>query len=134
MRNRLGLSSLVIVGLLAVSIPLFAHHGNASYGHAKQVTLKGSVTEWDWLNPHAFLKMDVKDDSGKMVNWVVEWTAPSSLINSGITKKTFKPGDEITVVVLTPDNGAPVGRVQRALLPNGKWIRQGSEDYHPADQ
>ena len=123
MKNSLAASSLVIIGLLTVSVPLFAHHGNASYGNAKQLTVKGTVTEWVWLNPHTLLKIDVKDDRGQVVNWVMEWSAPSSLINFGINKKTFKPGDEVTVVMITPDNGAPVGRIQRVMLANGKWLR-----------
>ena len=123
MKNSLAASSLVMIGLLTVSVPLFAHHGNASYGNAKQLTVKGTVTEWVWLNPHTLLKIDVKDDSGQVVNWVVEWSAPSSLINFGINKQTFKPGDEVTVVMITPDNGAPVGRIQRVQLANGKWLR-----------
>ena len=123
MKNSLAASSLVMIGLLTVSVPLFAHHGNASYGNAKQLTVKGTVTEWVWLNPHTLLKIDVKDDRGLVVNWVMEWSAPSSLINFGITKQTFKPGDEVTVVMITPDNGAPVGRIQRVLLANGKWLR-----------
>ncbi len=123
MKNSLAASSLVMIVLLTVSVPLFAHHGNASYGNAKQLTVKGTVTEWVWLNPHTLLKIDVKDDRGQVVNWVMEWSAPSSLINFGITKQTFKPGDEVTVVMITPDNGAPVGRIQRVLLANGKWLR-----------
>ena len=123
MKNSLAASSLVMIVLLTVSVPLFAHHGNASYGNAKQLTVKGTVTEWVWLNPHTLLKIDVKDDRGQAVNWVMEWSAPSSLINFGITKQTFKPGDEVTVVMITPDNGAPVGRIQRVLLANGKWLR-----------
>jgi len=123
MKKSLAASSLVMIGLLTVSVPLFAHHGNASYGNAKQLTVKGTVTEWVWLNPHTFLKIDIKDDDGQVVNWVVEWSAPSSLINFGINKQTFKPGDEVTVVVITPDNGAPVGRLQRVMLSNGKWLR-----------
>ena len=123
MKNSLAVSSLAMIGLLTVCVPLLAHHGNASYGNAKQLTVKGTVTEWDWLNPHTLLKIDVKDDRGEVVNWVVEWSAPSSLINFGINKQTFKPGDEVTVVMITPDNGAPVGRIQRVMLANGKWLR-----------
>ena len=123
MKNSLGVISLVMIGLLAVSVPLFAHHGNASYGNAKQLTVKGTVTEWVWLNPHTLLKIDIKDDDGKVINWVVEWSAPSSLINFGINKKTFKPGDEVTVFIITPDNGAPVGRIQRVMLANGTLLR-----------
>jgi hypothetical protein len=122
MKMRLGFSLLAMIGVLTVSAPLFAHHGNASYGNAKQLTLKGTVTDWNWGNPHTLLKIDVKDDSGNVVNWVIEWSAPSSLINFGINKKTFKAGDEVTVVMITPDNGAPVGRLQRVLL-DGKWLR-----------
>ena len=122
MKNRLAMSFLITIGFLTVSVALFAHHGNASYGRAKQLTLKGTVTEWDWANPHTFLKVDVKDDDGNVVNWVIEWSAPSSLVNYGINRKTFKPGDEVTVVVIIPDNGAPVGRLQRVLL-DGKWLR-----------
>jgi Family of unknown function (DUF6152) len=123
MKNSLAASSLVMIGLLMVSVPLFAHHGNASYGNAKQLTVKGTVTEWVWLNPHTLLKIEVKDDAGQVVNWVVEWSAPSSLINFGINKKTFKPGDEVTVFIITPDNGAPVGRIQRVMVANGTWLR-----------
>jgi Family of unknown function (DUF6152) len=123
MNKKVCLGYLVMMALLAASAPLAAHHGNASYGHAKQITLKGTVTEWEWLSPHTILKMDVKDEQGAVVNWIVEWNAPSSLINYGITKKTFKPGDEVTVAMITPDNGAPVGRIQRVMLANGTWLR-----------
>jgi len=123
MNKRLWLGFLVMIAFFVVSVPLAAHHGNASYGHAKQITLKGTVTEWEWLSPHTILKMDVKDDQGAVVNWIVEWNAPSSLINYGINKKTFKPGDEVTVAMITPDNGAPVGRIQRVMLANGTWLR-----------
>ena len=122
MKNSLWLSFLVI-GFLGGWVPAFAHHGNASYGHAKPLTLKGTVTEWDWLSPHTLLKLDVKDDRGAVVNWIVEWNAPSSLINFGINKKTFKPGDEVTVYIITPDNGAPVGRIQRVMLADGTLLR-----------
>jgi Family of unknown function (DUF6152) len=123
MKKGLMLSFLLLIGFSSVSVPLFAHHGNASYGHAKQLTLKGTVTEWTWLNPHTFLKIDVKDEQGNVVNWVIEWSAPSNLINRGVNRKTFKPGDEVTVVMITPDNGAPVGRLQRVMLPNGQWVQ-----------
>ena len=126
MKNSLGLSFFVMLSLLVGSVPLEAHHGNASYGHAKQLTLKGTVTEWVWLNPHTLLKMDVKDDHGTVVNWILEWSAPSSLINFGMNKKTFKSGDEVTVVIIAPESGAQVGRIQRILLANGTWLNEGA--------
>src|SRR5438445_13300942 len=99
MKNGVGLSFLLMIGLLAVSVPAVAHHRNASYGHAKQLTLKGTVTEWDWTSPHTLMKLDVKDDHGTVVNWIVEWKRPSSLINFGINKQTIKHEKACTVFI-----------------------------------
>jgi Family of unknown function (DUF6152) len=63
MKRRAGIVSLVVFGLLAVSIPLFAHHGNASFD-TKLTTVTGTVTDYIWSNPHVWLKMDAKDASG----------------------------------------------------------------------
>src|SRR5579864_5337376 len=101
----------VLVGLLTVSIPLMAHHGNASYDD-KVVTLKGTVTEWRWINPHVFLKIDVKGDDGKVVNWTCELVAPSNMINFGFAANSFKPGDQVTVITSqVARTGAPVARL-----------------------
>jgi hypothetical protein len=119
LRNELKASLLAVVFLLAVSAPLFAHHGNASYEN-KPVTLNGTVTAWLWTNPHSFLKLDVKDDKGNVVHWICENQAPSTLVNFGFTAKTFKPGDVVTVVLAAEaKNGAPVGRISKIILPDG---------------
>src|ERR1700719_438600 len=76
MRTKAMRGFVVLVGLLAISTSLAAPHGNASYDN-KVVTLKGTVTEWRWINPHVFLKVDVKGDDGKVVNWSCELVAPS---------------------------------------------------------
>src|SRR5216683_7812836 len=83
MINKLRIISFVVVGLLAVSFPLFAHHGNAAYDTEKRVTVKGTVTQWAWSNPHCVLQLDVTNDSGKPVHWVVETENPSSMVNTG---------------------------------------------------
>jgi Family of unknown function (DUF6152) len=117
-RDNLKASLLVVLGLLAVSVPLFAHHGNASYDN-KDVTIKGTVTAWLWTNPHSFLKLDVKDDKGNIVHWVCENQAPSTLVNFGFTAKTFKPGDEVTVVLSATSKSLPVGRIRKIILADG---------------
>jgi Family of unknown function (DUF6152) len=117
-RNTLRSSSLVVVGLLAVSIPLFAHHGNASYD-GKAVTIKGTVTAWLWTNPHSFLKVDVTDDKGNVVHWICENNAPSTLVNFGFNAKTFKPGDVVTVVMGATSKNLPVGRINKVILADG---------------
>ena len=117
--KRLSQASLLLVVLLAGSTPLLAHHGNASYEN-KEVTIKGKVTNWIWSNPHTFLMLDVTDENGKVAHWVCENQAPSTLVNFGFNAKTFKPGDEVTVVLAAvAKNGTPVGRINRIILANG---------------
>ena len=76
------------------SVPLFAHHGNASYDSTKTVTVKGTVTDYIWANPHVFLEVDAKDNSGKTLHWTIEAQNPLSQTEVGWTKNMFKPGDE----------------------------------------
>lgn len=117
----------MILGLLAVSVPMFAHHGNAGYDD-KTVTVKGTVTQWLWTNPHTFLKLDAKDDKGVVTHWTAEWNAPSTLVNFGITAKSFKVGDEVTITMTgMAKNGAPVGRLIKAVFPDGHELSMGSE-------
>lgn len=110
MRNNLVAISMAAAGLLAVSIPLFAHHGNASYDATKTVTVKGTVTAYVWSNPHVLLKVDAKDGSGEMLHWIIEAQNPLSQTQVGWSKDTFKPGDEVVVEVIQAKNGLPVGR------------------------
>jgi hypothetical protein len=125
MKNRAARSFLVLVGLLTVSLPLVAHHGNAQY-KSERVTLKGTVTQWLWMNPHCFLKVDVKDANGKVVNWVAELVPPSTMVNFGFTAKTFKPGDQVTLIAGSiAKNGAPVARLGDVILANGQVMRIG---------
>ena len=110
MRNKLAANSAVVVCLLAVSVSLFAHHGNASYDSTKTVTVKGTVTDYIWANPHVMLMVDAKEDSGNTVHWIIEAQNPLSQTGVGWSKNTFKPGDEVIVEVIQAKSGVPVGR------------------------
>jgi len=120
-----GLALVVI--LLIAAVPLFAHHGNAAFDSSKKLTLKGTVTEWVWANPHCWLKFDVKDDKGEVIHWLAEETNPPGLINSGWYKDSLKVGDEVTVILIPTKNGRPLGRVDRVILANGKVLRYFGE-------
>jgi len=109
MLNKLRTISFAVVGLLAVSIPLLAHHGNASYDATKTVMVKGTVTDYVWSNPHVFIKLDGKDDNGNTVHWIVEGQNPVSMRQIGWTKDTFKAGDEVEIEAMLAKNGTPVG-------------------------
>jgi hypothetical protein len=109
----------IFAGVLTLSVPVFAHHVNASVEN-KTVVMKGTVTEWLWTNPHTFLKFDVKDESGNVKHWTAEWNNPSTLVNFGFTARTFKAGEEVTVTLSgVAKSGAPIGRLKSVLLPDG---------------
>ena len=105
-----------------VSTPIVAHHGNAAFDVGKKLELKGTVTEWVWSNPHCWLKFDVKDEGGKVVNWVTETTNSADMMERGWSRLTFKAGDQVTVTLEPVKSGAPVGRVRSITLPNGKVV------------
>ena len=83
--------------LLLVSVPAVAHHGNSAYDETARVTIKGVVTEFQWMNPHAYIYLDVTDASGKKVNWGIQSRNLSVLKRQGLSRQTFKVGDVITV-------------------------------------
>jgi len=118
-RNKLAM---IFLGLLTVSAPLFGHHGNAAYDTTKKISVKATVTEWVWANPHCFLKFDAKDDKGEVVHWVAETSNPSDMVKLGWGKESFKPGDEVTVTFMPVRNGNPIGRVQQVVLANGQTL------------
>ena len=115
--------------------PLLAHHGTGTYDSSKSVTLSGVVTEFAFTNPHAALFFDVKDTSGKLVNWAIEMNSPGVLRRAGWTKNTFKAGDQITITVRPARAGTPVGLINRAqpVIVNGKQVLSGDRNANAID-
>lgn len=93
--------------LLAVAGTVSAHHGSAAYDMDKSVTLKGTVTDFQFVNPHVLIFFDVKDDKGQVTNWAGELTSPNHLERLGWSKSTLKVGDEITMSGAPSKSGAP---------------------------
>jgi len=112
----------VAAGLLGTSLPLFAHHGNATLDTNKVLTMKGTVTEWLWSNPHCLLQFDVKNEGGQVVHWIAETQNPAEMVSLGWGKMSFKPGDEVTVSLMPVKNGSPFGRISLVVLPDGKTL------------
>lgn len=111
--------SIAAMGVLLMSVPLVAHHGAAALDTGKEITLKGTVTEWIWSNPHCFLQFDAKDDSGTVRNWAVETQNPTSMTQRGWSRTSFKAGDAVTVTLEPVKNGQPIGRILSVILANG---------------
>src|SRR6202158_2634438 len=131
MINKLRTSSFAVISVLILSVPLFAHHGNAAYDATKSVTVKGTVTGYIWANPHVFVKLDGKDDSGNTVHWIVEAQNPVSMTQIGWTKDTFKAGDEVEIDAMPAKNGHPVALLggasptppRKRIVINGKQFQ-----------
>jgi hypothetical protein len=123
MGNRLSIVG-VLVGVVAFSAPVFAHHGAASFDSVNMVTVKGTVIEYVWSNPHVLVKVDAKDDSGNVAHWVLEAWNPVTQSSRGWTKNTFKPGDEVSLDIWPAKNNQPVGEIRGRIVINGKEFKE----------
>ncbi len=122
MRNMIVAVSIAVLSVPLVSISLIAHHGAAALDTGKEVTLKGTVTEWIWSNPHCFLQFDAKDDTGTVRNWAVETQNPTTMTQRGFSRTVFKAGDAVTVIIEPVKNGQPIGRLLTVVLANGQKL------------
>jgi hypothetical protein len=121
MRSGFVIVSVIAVGLL-MALPVAAHHGSAVFDTGKKVTLKGTVKEWVYSNPHCLLSLDVTGEDGKMVQWIAEGQAPNVIFPVGYRKDSFKAGDQVTVIVEPVKNGRPMGRILQAVLADGRTL------------
>ena len=116
----------ILSGVLAVSSPVLAHHGNAAYEGAPIALKDATVTKVSWANPHTIVEFDVKDDKGQVVHWAAELGSPSALGLIGWTKTSLTPGDVITVYVHQAKTKNPVGRIEHVVLADGSILRDSS--------
>jgi Family of unknown function (DUF6152) len=122
-KTRLGVISFLAVSFWAVSLPLSAHHGNAAYDIEKTVTVKGTVTAYIWANPHVFLKVDAKDESGNALHWVIEAQNAVNQATAGWSEATFKSGDQVVIDVTPAKNGRPIGKFKGRIVINGQQFK-----------
>jgi hypothetical protein len=99
-----GLASLVMFCASAI-----AHHGVAGYDMTKTVTLHGTVSKFDWSNPHVVVYVDAKNDGGELQHWTIEFAAPVHMVRAGWSKTSMKSGDTIAIDTHPSRNGAPIG-------------------------
>jgi hypothetical protein len=129
MRIALGLSVGVLASLFVLCAATSAHHGNSAYDESKPITLKGVVTEFDWVNPHTQIYFDVKDEKGRVAHWGCETLSPGKLSRAGWTKDSVKPGDQVTITLVAAKTGAPVGILQKLVFADGRQLapNEGSQ-------
>jgi hypothetical protein len=113
----------VLASLAALAVPLSAHHSTAMYEMANPTTITGTVTRFEWTNPHAFVYLDVKDDKGNVTNWEIEMMSLNHLRSYGWMRTTIKAGDVITCTGGRAKSGAPSMISALMKLPDGREIR-----------
>jgi hypothetical protein len=101
--------------LLVIAIPIHAHHSAAMYDHEKDVTIEGTVKEWQWSNPHVFLQVLVTDSEGVTTEWSIEGGALTNMKRAGWERTAFNFGDTVSVVFHPLKSGAPGGTVITAI-------------------
>jgi hypothetical protein len=113
--------------LLASGLQVFAHHsGAAEFDVNSHIELTGVVTKVEWTNPHAHFYMDVKDTSGKVVNWNLELARPNVLVRNGWSRHSLKEGDQVKVVGLRAKDSSTVGHANAVTFPDGRQLFFGS--------
>jgi hypothetical protein len=115
----------VCIGLLALAPMAFAHHGTANYDTSRQITVKGSVTGFEFVNPHVQIYWEAKDDSGATSKWQGELTSPNRLSRSGWTKSTLKAGDQITITGYPTKSGSHEIWIQKVVTGDGQDLSTG---------
>ena len=117
------------LGLLLCSVPMLAHHSFAAeYDSAKPVTLTGTVTNVEWMNPHARFYMDVKDEKGEVSNWELELGSPNGLMRQGWTRNSLKKGDAISVTGSLAKDGSKLANARTVKLADGTSVFAGSSE------
>lgn len=109
MTTRLLRFVILTAGVALISIPTFAHHGVTNYDMKKTIVLTGTITAFDWSNPHCLIYLDAMDDSGQLRHWTLEMTSTFTMSHRGWDKDSLKRGDQVTVETHPARNGAPIG-------------------------
>ena len=123
MKRAMG-GLIAVLGLLVSGVPVLAHHSvQAEFDLNKPITITGVVTKVEWINPHSYLYLDVKDDGGNMKHWAFEMAGPGALRRAGLSRADrggLKAGDTITVNAVAAKDGTDAGLIKDVTLPDGR--------------
>jgi hypothetical protein len=115
----------VTLGLAGSARPAFAHHSFAMFDTTRRVTLAGTVTAFEWTNPHAYIELDVPDEKGAIKHWSIELGSPSILMQGGWKFKDLKYGDKVTAIVSPLKSGQSGALLSSITMPDGRVLGNG---------
>jgi hypothetical protein len=116
-----------VLAAVGTATPVRAHHAFAAeFDSTQPITLRGSVTRVEWINPHTWIHLDVKDSSGKVIEWMIEGGTPNTLLRRGVDKNSLPAGTEIVVEGYRAKNGTNRANGRDLTLPNGRKLFLGS--------
>jgi hypothetical protein len=122
------------IGLLLAAMPVWAHHSFAAeFDDKKIVKLHGVVTEMEWVNPHAWIHINVTNPDGTVTNWMIEGNTPNGLLRRGFTKKSLQPGTEIFVEGYRAKSGDYKANGSSITFKDGKKLFLGSSHDEPQE-
>ena len=119
----------VALALLITCGRVAAHHGSSNYDMSKSVSVKGTVTEFAFINPHSAIHLEAKDDKGNVEPWLIEADSPNNLARAGWSRDSIKPGDQVTIVGNRLKDGSKIMRLQKVIFSDGRELkpREGDE-------
>jgi hypothetical protein len=129
MNNKIACVLGLALALLLTCGVAFAHHGSSNYDTSKPTSVKGTISKFEFINPHSAIHLEAKDDKGNAEQWLIEADSPNNLARAGWTRDSLKPGDQVTIVGNRLKDGSKVLRLQKVIFADGKELkpREGDE-------
>jgi hypothetical protein len=130
-RTKMGYTALVAAGIFGAVSPVLAHHSFTMFDMTKRLTLIGTVSSFEWTNPHSYIEIDVPDEKGAVKHWSIELGSPSILMQSGWKFNSIKAGEKLTLIINPMKSGQAGGFLSTATLPDGRVLSNGPRQEPP---
>lgn len=125
-------AAIALAGLLTAASAAFAHHAvQAVFDVNKPITVSGSITKVEWINPHSYISLDAKDEKGTLQHWVFELAGPGALRQAGLSREDrggLKPGDMVKIEGIAAKDGTPTGFLNKLYFPDGRVFVLANKD------
>lgn len=127
-------AALLAAGIFGAASPALAHHSFTMFDMTKRLTLVGTITSFEWTNPHSYIEIDVPDEKGAVKHWSIELGSPSILMQSGWKFNSIKAGEKLTLIINPMKSGQAGGFLSTATLPDGRVLSNGPRQEPPPPQ